>query len=406
MEENNNKIKFNNIKKEEDNLKAIIKEQFGLKLKKIKENDGDYNQKDEIKENENLKLIKKQLNDKLENLQNEKVKIENEYKSKITILKNNLEEKKRPKIEMQNKIKEEEKRKIELEEKKRREIEEKQKKELQLQREREKRKRELELQQEKEEQERELQKKLEEEKRRKELEKIKNNELDKIIKKNVKNSFNLLREDNQQNEYLDEKAIINAYKKEENEFNPLAEEENFRIKRAGTIPTNSSKIVYSYECPNSFNLQQIIYLGTETAEIPVVLKNTCKFTWPLNKTKLVFDRNSKIKGKDVVVKPLANNEEQEVIVIIEGLSKFGEGSYDANVWFNINGENIGKMLILRVVIKKKEEDPMKKYIEKIEQFRKEFNLDEKDYPNNMIYESLTENNFSFEDTFMKLVGLT
>ena len=98
-------------------------------------------------------------------MEKEKIKIE----EKITILKIELEEKKKTKIEMANKKKEEEKRKRELEEKRRKEIEEKEKRELKL--------------------------KLEEEKRQKELEKINN--------LGVKNSFNLL-DDNHPNNYLDD----------------------------------------------------------------------------------------------------------------------------------------------------------------------------------------------------------
>ena len=36
----------------------------------------------------------------------------------------------------------------------------------------------------------------------------------------------------------------------------------------------STKKTYTFECTNSTNLQRIIYLGMNTAEIPVILKST------------------------------------------------------------------------------------------------------------------------------------
>ena len=376
--EKGQKIKENNFEKlindEEIQRKKFI-EQSKLRLKKLKEDNNniiiknDINDKnDEIKENEDLKLKKESYSQKLKNLEKEKIKIE----EKITILKIELEEKKKTKIEMANKKKEEEKRKRELEEKRRKEIEEKEKRELKL--------------------------KLEEEKRQKELEKINN--------LGVKNSFNLL-DDNHPNNYLDDinnkKEKIKEEPKEEPEFDPL-EQDNLKIKRKRTTAQTMAKMAYSYDCLNMINLQQVIYLGTDKVEFTIIIKNNGKFNWPSNRTKLVFDKNSKIKGKNVELKALASNEEQKCNVIIEGLAKLGEGVYDAQVWFNANGENCGKMLVFRVEIIKKEEDPIKEHKKEIEDFRNEYNLWENEgYSDRYLYEQLSENNFNFEETFLKII---
>ena len=378
--EKGQKIKENNFEKlindEEIQRKKFI-EQSKLRLKKLKEDNNniliknDINDKnDEIKENEDLKLKKESYSQKLKNLEKEKIKIE----EKITILKIELEEKKKTKIEMANKKKEEEKRKRELEEKRRKEIEEKEKRELKL--------------------------KLEEEKRQKELEKINN--------LGVKNSFNLL-DDNHPNNYLDDinnkKEKIKEEPKEEPELDPL-EQDNIKIKRKRTTAQTMAKMAYSYDCLNMINLQQVIYLGTDKVEFTIIIKNNGKFNWPSNRTKLVFDKNSKIKGKNVELKALASNEEQKCNVIIEGLAKLGEGVYDAQVWFNANGENCGKMLVFRVEIIKKEEDPIKEHKKEIEDFRNEYNLWENEgYSDRYLYEQLSENNFNFEETFLKIIEM-
>ena len=382
--EKEHKIKENNFEKlindEEIQRKKFI-EQSKIRLKKLKEDNNNIlikkninDKNDEIKENEDLKLKKESYNQKLKNLEKEKIKIEEEYKSKITILKIELEEKKKTKIEMANKKKEEEKRKRELEEKRRKEIEEKEKRELKL--------------------------KLEEEKRQKELEKINN--------LGVKNSFNLL-DDNHPNNYLDDinnkKEKIKEEPKEEPELDPL-EQDNIKIKRKRTTAQTMAKMAYSYDCLNMINLQQVIYLGTDKVEFTIIIKNNGKFNWPSNRTKLVFDKNSKIKGKNVELKALASNEEQKCNVIIEGLAKLGEGVYDAQVWFNANGENCGKMLVFRVEIIKKEEDPIKEHKKEIEDFRNEYNLWENEgYSDRYLYEQLSENNFNFEETFLKIIEM-
>ena len=221
-----------------------------------------------------------------------------------------------------------------------------------------------------------------EDKQKKELEEKKKNDME----KNKKN-----------NNPKKQSKVNESDSDEEDDFDPR--------KRLNTNRQTSTKKVYTFECTNIINLQQIIYLGMDSAEIPIILKNTGKFNWPQNKTKLIFDPKSQIKGKSVELKPLESNEEQRFNVVINGLAKLKEGSYDAYVWFNVNGENCGKMLTLRVIIKKKEKDPLEENMAKIEAFRKEFNLDDKKtYSDEYILDALIENDFDFGNTFMKIIG--
>ena len=61
---------------------------------------------------------------------------------------------------------------------------------------------------------------------------------------------------------------------------------------------------FSYECTNVSSLQQYVYQGIDTAEMPLMLKNTGLSPWPPNSTKIIFDKNYEIKGKDVELNSL------------------------------------------------------------------------------------------------------
>jgi hypothetical protein len=169
--------------------------------------------------------------------------------------------------------------------------------------------------------------------------------------------------------------------------------------------TNKKDMHYSYECTNVMTLQQYVYQGSESAEIPVILKNTGLFSWPPNTTKLIFDKNFRIKGKTIVLNSLDKNQEQKYIVKVDGLSNLPLGEYEAGVYLNINGNNIGKIMKMKVIIKEKEIDPIEKHKEIIKQFRNEYNLfDENEYQDEDLYDLLLSNNFKFDKAFMCLIG--
>ena len=211
-------------------------------------------------------------------------------------------------------------------------------------------------------------KKLEEEKKKKELDEKKQKEL-------------------KENEQKEPEKI----KKEDDDFHLFHEKKE------------EEQEVYSYDCPNIMYLQQIIYVGTNTSNFSVIMKNNGKLDWPKNKTKLVFDKDSRIKGKDVELDPLKIGEEKTYTIIIEALSHLVEGIYNANVWFNVNNKNYGKMLNLRVEIIKKKEDPIKKYMKQIEEFRAQFELlDKNEWTDEYLYEQLKENEFDYTRAFAKM----
>ena len=378
-----------NIQIEEEKRRNAAIEMFKNKIRifnaKKKERKSNKNIKGNgAEENENLRNKKIELDDMLKELNKklENLKIENQ--SEITKLltekkkdkKRREEENQRKKIEEENERKKEEEkqRKIKEEEEKQRKIKEEEEKQRKIKEEEEK------------------QRKIEEEKNRKiKEEKEKQRKIEEEKKKNdMKNQK--------------QKEITNKKDKDKNKpkESGLVGEGGIR----GRVGNGTVKNMhYSYECTNVMTLQQYVYQGSESAEIPVILKNTGPFSWPPNTTKLIFDKNFRIKGKTIVLNSLDENQEQKYIVKVDGLSNLPLGEYEAGVYLNINGNNIGKIMKMKVIIKEKEIDPIEKHKEIIKQFRNEYNLfDENEYQDEDLYDLLLSNNFKFDKAFMCLIG--
>ena len=378
-----------NIQIEEEKRRNAVIEMFKTKIRifnaKKKERKSNKNIKGNgAEENENLRNKKIELDDMLKELNKklENLKIENQ--SEITKLltekkkdkKRREEENQRKKIEEENERKKEEEkqRKIKEEEEKQRKIKEEEEKQRKIKEEEEKQRKIEEEKNRKIKEEKEKQRKIEEEKKKNDM---KNQKQKEIINKKDKDKNKL-----KENELIDKEEIQ-------------------RLIRNGTL----KNIHYSYECTNVMTLQQYVYQGSESAEIPVILKNTGPFSWPPNTTKLIFDKNFRIKGKTIVLNSLDKNQEQKYIVKVDGLSNLPLGEYEAGVYLNINGNNIGKIMKMKVIIKEKEIDPIEKHKEIIKQFRNEYNLfDENEYQDEDLYDLLLSNNFKFDKAFMCLIG--
>ena len=367
-----------NIQIEEEKRRNAAIEMFKTKIRIFNAKKTERKSNKNIKgngaeENENLRNKKIELDDMLKELNKklENLKIENQ--SEITKLltekkkdkKRREEENQRKKIEEENERKKEEEkqRKIKEEEEKQRKIKEEEEKQRKIEEEKNRKIKE----------EKEKQRKIEEEKKKNDM-------------KNQK-----------------QKEIINKKDKDKNKLkeNELIDKEEIQRLRNGTL----QNMHYSYECTNVMTLQQYVYQGSESAEIPVILKNTGLSFWPPNNTKLIFDTTYRIRGKTVVLNSLDKNEEQKCIVKVDGLSNLPLGEYEAGVYLNINGNNIGKIIKMKVIIKEKEIDPIEKHKETIKQFRNEYNLfDENEYQDEDLYALLLSNNFKFDKAFMCLIG--
>ena len=70
------------------------------------------------------------------------------------------------------------------------------------------------------------------------------------------------------------------------------------------------------ECINRNNL--IIYLeqGIKESRIEIILKNSGNFSWPKNKTKLIYDKNLNILGNEFILYPQEPNEEKKYYITL------------------------------------------------------------------------------------------
>ena len=159
---------------------------------------------------------------------------------------------------------------------------------------------------------------------------------------------------------------------------------------------------YSYECLNDSNLFSYLYKGTKEAKIQLTLKNNGKSAWPINNTKLIFDESSDFKANEVILKPQKSQEQAQYEIIFKGLSKYPPNEYKSKLHFCVNGITLGENLVLKFIIKEKIIPELKKYKNKINEFRDLFGLLNEDYPDNLLLNVLKENNFDYTQAFSAL----
>ena len=348
-----NITKYDNSKIDEKNV--------NLKNDKIdKENNG--NKEKELYENQQKELEKKKRLEEEERKKKEQKRLEEEERKKKEQIQKRLKE-------------EEEKKKIEQ---KRIEEEEKKKKELLLKRlEEDKKKEQKKLEEEEKKKKEQIQKKLGEQGKKKKIEEMKKEE-----------DAKTLAQTNNEKKKLD--------------FDKLKKDQFDKPKLKYTM--SSPNLGYACTCTNLMVLRQYIYVGTDFAEIPLMLKNDGLYDWPSGQTKLIFEKKFKIKGKNVVLNSIEPGQEQQCIVKIEGLGKLPVGEYETGVYFNINGFNCGNLMKMKINIIKKEGDPKIKYQELINQFRNEYSLSEAEYSDDDLYSILESNSFNLEEAFKCIFG--
>ena len=391
-----NITKYDNSKIDEKNV--------NLKNDKI-DKENNRNKEKELNENQQKELEKKK---RLE---------EEERKKKEQIQKRKKEEEEKKKIE-QKRLEEEEKKKKEQIQKRLKEEEEKKKKEQKRLEEEERKKKEQKRLKEEEEKKKIEQKRIEEEEKKKKelllkrLEEDKKKEQKKLEEEEKKKKEQIQKKLGEQGK----KKKIEEMKKEEDaktleqtnnekkklDFDKLKKDQFDKPKLKYTM--SSPNLGYACTCTNLMVLRQYIYVGTDFAEIPLMLKNDGLYDWPSGQTKLIFEKKFKIKGKNVVLNSIEPGQEQQCIVKIEGLGQLPVGEYETGVYFNINGFNCGNLMKMKINIIKKEGDPKIKYQELINQFRNEYTLSEEEYSDDDLYSILESNSFNLEKAFKCIIG--
>ena len=225
------------------------------------------------------------------------------------------------------------------------------------------------------------------------------NDIEKIISE-IENEVKNMKEKSgeliQQN-YNSNVSIINSHNIYFNEYSEHQEQNNpVEIDKDEDGDDNDE---YSYECLNINELSSEIYEGKNQTNIKILLKNNGRFTWPQDKTKLVFDKDSKFIYNDIQLQEQKPEEERSYNVELGGLRNVKEGKYDFYLLLFINGIPHGKRLTLSIIIKSKTDDMLI-----INQFRTKFNLPEEACPNEMILNLLKKHNYNENRAFVEIIN--
>ena len=76
---------------------------------------------------------------------------------------------------------------------------------------------------------------------------------------------------------------------------------------------------------------------------------------PINKTKLIFDKDSIIKSEDIILNPQKPDETNSYDIIFKQIENYHVGEYKSYLWFNVDGKTYGDKIIitLKIIEKKK-----------------------------------------------------
>ncbi len=166
-----------------------------------------------------------------------------------------------------------------------------------------------------------------------------------------------------------------------------------------TIVIYNDNREYSYYSNKYEYIFNIITNKQSTINCEIEIQNNGKYQWPENVTKLYCNNEySNLKIANVTLNPLKINEKQTVNIIIERLNELSEGEYLIYFNFKVNRKIFGQQITIKIICKDDEE------LKKIKEFRREYDLDEEDYPNEKIKNLL--NRFggdfgaAFEDLFV------
>ena len=210
----------------------------------------------------------------------------------------------------------------------------------------------------------------------------KNNNINNNISNNINNNLN-----------NDNNIIIN---KNNNNIN-----DNIINDKINDEKEENVKKIYSYECINIVSLLIYIYKGTTEGKTKIILKNNGKESWPINKTKLIFDKDSDIKSEDIILNPQKPDETNTYDIIFKQIENYPVAEYKSYLWFNVDGQNFGDKIIITFKIIEKNNE-LEENMDKIKEFIENYGLTEGEYSNEKILEHLKQNNFDFEKTFNSL----
>ena len=132
-------------------------------------------------------------------------------------------------------------------------------------------------------------------------------------------------------------------------------------------------------------------------EIELIIQNN-NINWKENETCLKTNEHSQIKIKNLKLKPLTKDDYQKVMLSLPDLDEFDEGDVNLILDFCVSNKIYGSpiKIVLRII-----PDPKNQIIIN---FRKEFKLSKKDYPDDVILKTLRTCKYDFNKTFEYLIS--
>ena len=109
----------------------------------------------------------------------------------------------------------------------------------------------------------------------------------------------------------------------------------------------------SYECLNKSQLILDIYEGKGRGDIEIILKNNGKNTWLNGRTKLSFERESKINGDNIILRQQKPGEIGKYKIILKVQESSPPGQYHSYLGFYVGENQVGETLNITINIKKK-----------------------------------------------------
>ena len=187
----------------------------------------------------------------------------------------------------------------------------------------------------------------------------------------------------------------NILNQSEQKSNSDSNEDNQNLME--TIVNYNDNRDYSYYSNKYEYIIHIITNKEPAIDCEIEIQNNGKNQWPENVTKLYFnEKKSNLKVGNVALNPLKTNEKQTVNIIIEKLNELSEGEYLICFNFKVNRKTYGQQITIKIICKEDEE------LKKIKEFRREFDLNENDYPDYRIKNILNRYNNDFNLAFENL----
>jgi hypothetical protein len=237
-----------------------------------------------------------------------------------------------------------------------------------------------------------------------------------ILNNNLKNKNenNINNNTNNQNQNQNTKEIINDSKEEEKKNNnnillsmPIQIKNNDANNQIPKVEQRNqmeyqrneiyNKNLYNFVCefPNNgvyeFNLSKRI-----KPEIIFNIKNIDNKDWRENEMFLKTNKNSHLKINDYKLNSIRKGESKRINLYIPSINEITDGTYNIILDFCVNNKIYGEPIKFKVKIIQDEN------LLKIIEFRNNYQLSEKEYPNEKILNLLKKNKFDYEKAFIDL----